>query len=119
MGGIALGYLAEYTTHDLATTGARQTDYDLYLVRSGESSDHSAYMVANVSVHGFRVCYMTVADDVGIDTLTLDIVRIGYHCAFYYSAVYVDRIFELAGTDAVTRYIDHIVYTTCDTIVAV
>ncbi len=54
-----------------------------------------------------------------INTLPFDIVLVTHNCAFHNSRMHVDGILNFRGANAVTTYIEHIIYPACYAVVSV
>ncbi len=112
VGCFSFGNFAQNSAHNF--TGARlgQTRHKLDFVGLGNSANYAAYGCQNIAFGqvGVVVVGHLVGNDVGIDTLPLNIMWVAYHRALHYARVHVNGIFYLGRANAVARYVQDVVY---------
>src|SRR5690606_24793616 len=97
----AFSNLTKDTAHDLAGSGLWKIRYKLNDIRFSYSTDQSCHRKENILLCLLGVD-MVVGDNVGIDTLSFDRMRIAYDCRLDYIGVHIDRVFHFGRTDAVS-----------------
>src|SRR5690348_14939566 len=65
-----------------------------------------------------RIALISLENDKGIDTLSLDIMRIAYHGAFNHARMHIDSIFHFGRPDAMTADIQYIIHPSGDAVIA-
>ena len=111
--------LAQDATHDLAGACLGQRRRPLDQVRRGDRADLLAHPLSQLGAQRLAGLVAGFQGDVGIDRLTLDIVRIADTGRFGDLGMRHQRAFDLGGADTVAGDVDHVVDPAGDPVIAV
>src|SRR5690606_29632604 len=117
--GRILGDLAQHAAHDLAAAGLGQCRRPLDVVGRGGRADLVAHLLHQLPAQRFARLDAFVQGDVGVDALSLDVVREAHDRGLGDAVVADQRALDLGGADAVAADVDHVVHAPGDPPVAV
>src|SRR5438270_6169406 len=110
--------LSQNAPHDLAASGFWKSTYKLNFIRLGNRADYAGNRLQNVLAHLFVAAVHVLANYIGIDALSFNIVRIANNRTFHYVRVHVNGILHFGCPNAVAAYIEHIINAASDAVIA-
>ena len=60
-----------------------------------------------------------LADYIGINSLSLDLVRIAYYGTFHHAGVHVDGVLHFCRANPVATHIQNIIHPACDAVISI
>ena len=116
---LSLCYLAQDAAHNFTASCFWQAFYKLNFIRFGNGANNAANS-GRYMLPGKRFIRAgTLVNNIGINTLPFNIVRVTYHRAFYHAGMHVYGILYFGGANAVAAHIQYIIYAAGDAVIAV
>ncbi len=91
----------------------------MYFIRLGDGADFLGHRLHDALAESLRVFDRAARNDVGVYSLSFDVVRVPHHGAFHHAWGFVDGVSHLRRADAVAADIDHIVHSPDDAVIAI
>src|SRR5690606_24366716 len=64
----------------------------------------------------YLIAELTCYNNIGINSLPFDVMRVSNYCTFHHSLIAIDGIFNFGSTKSMSTYIDNIIYSANDSI---